>query len=82
MKMRPNFMSVAGYDGMAAIYLALGKTGGDPEAGKFMAAIKGAKWASPRGIVQTVYVRRTELVDGKICNVEFDKFPDRKDPGK
>ena len=91
-KVRPNFMSVAGYDGMAAIYLALKKTGGDPEVGKFMAAIKGEKWESPRGmiaidgdtrdIVQTVYVRRTELVNGKIYNVEFDKFPAQKDPGK
>lgn len=89
---RPNFMSVAGYDGMAAIYLALKKTGGDPEVGKFMAAIKGAKWESPRGmisidpdtrdVVQTVYIRRTQLVNGKIYNVEFDKFPDQKDPGK
>jgi branched-chain amino acid transport system substrate-binding protein len=91
-KDRPNFMSVAGYDGMAAIYLALKKTGGDPEVTKFMAAVKGLKWESPRGmisidpetrdIVQTVYVRRTEMVDGKIYNVEFDKFPEQKDPGK
>jgi branched-chain amino acid transport system substrate-binding protein len=91
-KDRPNFMSVAGYDGMAAIYLALKKTGGDPEVTKFMAAVKGLKWESPRGmisidpetrdIVQTVYVRRTEMVDGKIYNVEFDKFTDQKDPGK
>jgi branched-chain amino acid transport system substrate-binding protein len=91
-KIRPNFMSVAGYDGMAAIYLALKKTGGDAEVGKFMAAVKGAKWESPRGmisidpetrdIVQTVYIRRTEAVNGSIYNVEFDKLPDQKDPGK
>lgn len=89
---RPNFMSVAGYDGMAAIYLALKKTGGDASVDKFMAALKGAQWESPRGmvsidpetrdVVQTVYVRRTELVNGKIYNVEFDKFTDQKDPGK
>lgn len=91
-KLRANYMSIAGYDGMAAIYLALKKTGGDAEVGKFMAAIKGEKWESPRGtvsidpatrdIVQTVYIRRAESVDGKIVNVEFDKFPDQKDPGK
>lgn len=91
-KVRPNFMAVAGYDGMAAIYAALKKTGGDAEVGKFMAAIKGEKWESPRGtmmidadtrdVVQTVYVRRTEMVGGKIYNVEFDKYPDQKDPGK
>jgi branched-chain amino acid transport system substrate-binding protein len=91
-KHRANFMAVAGYDGMAAIYLALKKTGGDASADKFMAAVKGAKWESPRGsisidpetrdIVQTVYVRKVEMVNGKIYNVEFDKFPDQKDPGK
>jgi branched-chain amino acid transport system substrate-binding protein len=91
-KDRPNFMAVAGYDGMAAIYLALKKTGGDASVDKFMAAIKGEKWESPRGpisidadtrdVIQTVYVRRTEMVNGKIYNVEFDKFMDQKDPGK
>jgi branched-chain amino acid transport system substrate-binding protein len=91
-KSRPNFMAVAGYDGMAAIYQALTKTKGDASPDAFMAAIKGAKWESPRGmisidpetrdIIQTVYVRRTEMVHGKIYNVEFDKFPDQKDPGK
>jgi branched-chain amino acid transport system substrate-binding protein len=91
-KGRPNFMAVAGYDGMAAIYQALTKTGGDAGVDKFMAAVKGAKWESPRGpisidpetrdVVQTVYVRRTEMVNGKIYNVEFDKFLDQKDPGK
>jgi branched-chain amino acid transport system substrate-binding protein len=91
-KGRPNFMSVAGYDGMAAIYLALNKTGGNPDPVKFVDALKGAKWESPRGmisidpdtrdIVQTVYIRRTEMVNGKIESIEFDKFPDQKDPGK
>lgn len=91
-KMRPNYMSVAGYDGMAAIYLALNKTGGDAEAGKFIGALKGAKWESPRGtisidpntrdVVQTVYIRRTEMINGSPYSVEFDKFPDQKDPGK
>ena len=91
-KARPNFMSVAGYDGMALIYHALKKNNGDASVDKFMAAVKGAKWESPRGqisidpetrdVVQTVYVRRTEMVGGKIYNVEFDKFADQKDPGK
>jgi branched-chain amino acid transport system substrate-binding protein len=77
---------------MAAIYLALKKTGGDASVDKFIPAIRGAKWESPRGmvsidpdtrdVVQTVYIRRTDLVDGKIYNVEFDKMPDQKDPGK
>jgi branched-chain amino acid transport system substrate-binding protein len=91
-KLRPNFMACAGYDGMAAIAEALKKTGGSVDAEKFLAALKGMRLMSPRGpitidpetrdIVQTVYIRRVERVDGLLYNVEFDKYPDVKDPGK
>src|SRR5207248_6694597 len=50
-KLRPNFMAVGGYDGMAAIYEALKKTGGSTDADKLMAAFKGMKIASPRGAI-------------------------------
>ncbi len=89
---RPNFMSVGGYDGMALIDLALQKTGGDASEDKFIAAAKGLSWISPRGpvsidpetrdIVQTIYIRRVERVDGRLQNVEFDKIEAFKDPGK
>jgi len=91
-RLRPNFMAAAGYDGMAAIYEALKKTGGSTDAEKLIAAMKGMKIASPRGpimidpetrdVVQTVYIRKVEKVGGGLYNVEFDKFPDQKDPGK
>ena len=91
-KMRPNFMAAAGYDGMALIFEALRKTNGSTDADKLLAAMKGAKWTSPRGpvmidpetrdIVQTVYIRKVEKVGNELYNVEFDKFPDQKDPGK
>jgi len=91
-KLRPNFMACAGYDGMAAIAEALKKTGGSTDAERFVGALKGLKLMSPRGpimvdpetrdIVQTVYIRRVEKIDGLLYNVEFDKFPDVKDPGK
>jgi len=91
-KMRPNFMAAAGYDGMALIFEALKKTNGSTDADKLLAAMKGAKWTSPRGpvmidpetrdIVQTVYIRKVEKVGNELYNVEFDKFPDQKDPGK
>src|SRR5437867_146850 len=65
-KLRPNFMAAGGYDGMAAIYEALKKTGGSTDAEKVMAALKGLKLVSPRGpimidpetrdVVQTVYI--------------------------
>ncbi|MEO8848224.1 MAG: ABC transporter substrate-binding protein [Casimicrobiaceae bacterium] len=91
-KMRPNFMAVAGYDGMAAIYAALTKTGGSTDGDKIIAAMKGMKIDSPRGpisidpetrdVIQTMYIRKVEKVNGQLYNVEFDKFPDQKDPGK
>ena len=89
--MRPNFHSVGGYDGMHLIYEALKKTGGDTDGEKLVAAMKGMSWQSPRGpmsidpatrdVVQTVYIRKVEMQDGKPFNVEFDKFDSVKDPG-
>jgi branched-chain amino acid transport system substrate-binding protein len=32
--------------------------------------------------VQTVYIRKVEKRDGKLANVEFDRIPNVKDPGK
>jgi len=89
--MRPNFMSVGGYDGMHLIYEALRKTGGATDGEKVVEAMKGMAWTSPRGpmsidaatrdVVQNVYIRKCELVDGKLFNVEFDKVEQFKDPG-
>src|SRR5213078_3384867 len=91
-KLRPNFMAAAGYDGMALIYEALKKTNGSTDGDKLVAAMKGMKLTSPRGpitidpetrdVVQTVYIRKVEKTGGGLYNVEFDKFPDQKDPGK
>jgi len=91
-KDRPNFMSVAGYDGMHLIAEVLKKTGGNADGDAFVAAARGMKWMSPRGpvqidpatrdIVQTVYIRKVEKVGGKLQNVEFDQVPEFKDPGK
>ena len=91
-KDRPNYMSVAGYDGMHLIAEVLKKTNGNTDADKFVEAAKGMSWMSPRGkisidpatrdIVQTVYIRKTEKVAGKLQNVEFDQIADFKDPGK
>ena len=90
--MRPNFMAVGGYDGMAAIYEVLRKLNGKMDADQAMEVLKGLKLASPRGAlvidretrdpIQTVYVRRVEKVDGRLYNVEFEKFANVKDPSK
>jgi len=89
--MRPNFMSVGGYDGMHVIYAALRKAGPDATGKQLVEAMKGLEWTSPRGpvsidpetrdIVQNVYLRRTEKVHGELYNIEFDKVEKVKDPG-
>jgi len=89
---RPNFMAVAAYDGMGAIYDVANKLGGKIDGEKAMAVLKGMKINSPRGpitidpqtrdVVQTVYIRKVEKVNGELYNVEFDKFENVKDPGK
>jgi len=57
-----------------------------------IAAAKGMKWESPRGpmmidpetrdVVETIYIRRVEKVDGKLVNVDIDKVENVKDPVK
>lgn len=89
---RPNFMAVAAYDGMNAIYQVSQKLNGKIDGDKAMALLKGMKIQSPRGpisidpatrdVVQTVYVRKVENVNGQPYNVEFDQFANQKDPGK
>jgi len=89
---RPNFMGVGGYDGMAAMAEVVKKVGVPVDGDKAMEVLKQVKLVSPRGpiaidpatrdIVQTVYIRRVQKVGGEYYNVEFDKFPDVKDPGK
>ncbi|MDB5407467.1 MAG: branched-chain amino acid transporter periplasmic protein [Rhodospirillales bacterium] len=88
----PDFFSVGAYDGMALIYEALKKTGGKADGDSLIAAAKGTKWESPRGpmaidpdtrdVVENVYIRRVEKVDGHLQNVEFDKVENVKDPVK
>ena len=89
--MRPNFMAVGGYDGMRVIIEGLKATkGAGGEA--LVNAMKGQIFESPRGqvlidaqtrdIVQDVYIRKVERVDGKLYNVEFDVQKFVKDPGK
>jgi hypothetical protein len=90
--MRPGFMAVSGYDGMHLIYEALKKTGGKTDGDALIEAMKGMKWESPRGpisidpetrdIVQNVYIRKVEKVDGELYNVEFQTFEAVKDPAR
>src|SRR4029453_16850358 len=91
-KRNPDVFSIGGWDGMHLIYEALKKTGGKADGDALIGAAKGMKWESPRGpisidpntrdILQNVYIRRVEKVDGAIRNVEFDTIENVKDPAK
>jgi branched-chain amino acid transport system substrate-binding protein len=90
--MRPNFISLGGYDGMHLIYQALGKTGGKIDGETLINAMKGMKWESPRGpisidpdtreIVQNIYMGKVEKVNGELYTVQFATFEAVKDPLK
>jgi branched-chain amino acid transport system substrate-binding protein len=89
---RANFISVGGYDGMHLIYSALQQTNGNTDADTVVGAMKSMKWESPRGpisidpetrdIVQNVYIRKVEKVQGEPWAIEFETFPAVKDPLK
>jgi branched-chain amino acid transport system substrate-binding protein len=84
--------SIGGWDGMHLIYEALKKTGGKADGDSLIAAAKGMNWESPRGpisidpdtrdIVQNVYIREVQKINGKAQNVEVDKIENVKDPAK
>ena len=92
-KSTPNFFSVGGWDGMAAVFDVIKQTKGKFNGDEAMAIMKNWKNPdSPRGpisidpntrdIVQNVFIRRTEMKDGKLVNTELVTIPDVKDPWK
>ncbi|HML13948.1 MAG TPA: ABC transporter substrate-binding protein [Xanthobacteraceae bacterium] len=88
----PDFLSADGWDGAAAVFDIIKRTQGKFDGDQAMAILKGWKHESPRGpimidpetrdIIQNVYMRRTQMKDGKLANVEFDTIPNVKDPWK
>jgi branched-chain amino acid transport system substrate-binding protein len=90
--LRPNLVAVHAYDGMHVIYDALKKTGGATDGANLVDAMKGLSFVSPRGpvtidpgtreMIQNVYIRKVERVDGELYNVEFATIPNFKDPSK
>lgn len=89
--MRPDLMSVGGYDGMHLIYSALKQAGSMASGDELLEAMKGMSWISPRGpitidpetrdVVHNVYLRRAEKVGDEIYNIEFAKIDNVRDPG-
>jgi branched-chain amino acid transport system substrate-binding protein len=90
--LRPNLMAVQAYDGMHLIYEALKKTNGATDGDGLVAAMKGMSWISPRGpitidpatreVIQNIYIRKVERLDGQLYNIEFATIPNYKDPSK
>lgn len=86
-----NFVAAATYDAIHAIYDVVEKQKGDTNPEKSMELMKQIKFESPRGpieidpatrdIIQNIYFRKAEKVDGKVVNVEFATIPNVKDPG-
>ena len=89
---RPNVVAVSAYDGMTLIARALEATKGATDGTALVEAMKGMKWDSPRGpvqidpatrdIVQNIYMRKVERLDGELHNVEFETYPAVKDPAR
>ena len=83
--LHPDFMSVAGYDGMAGIYKVIDQLGGTIDGDKAMAVFKGMAFESPRGaikiepdtrdITQSIYIRQVERQNGELVNKEIYEFP-------
>jgi len=89
----PDFFSVDGWDGMAMIFDLVKSTKGKFTADEAMAFL--SHWKNPdsprgpimvdpqtRDIVQNIYIRRVEKVDGKLADVEIATIPMVKDPWK
>jgi len=86
---QPNFMAVAAYDGMAAIFEAARRQNGDlADSAKTLDILSGLQFESPRGkividpktrdITQAVYIRRVDTHGGRLENVEFETIADVK----
>jgi branched-chain amino acid transport system substrate-binding protein len=89
----PDFFSVDGWDGMAAIFDLIKATKGKFTADEAMAFL--SHWKNPdsprgpieidpntRDIVQNIYIREVKKIDGKLANVEIATIPMVKDPWK
>ena len=88
----PDFMAVAGYDGMAAIVAAIKATGGKLDGDKAVEALKGWKYASPRGpisidpatrdIIMNEYLSQAAFQNGRVVQKNIGKIEAVKDACK
>ncbi len=88
----PSFYALDAFDGMAAIFHVVIEQKGVMDPDRTMALLKGWKHDSPRGpfmidpetrdIVQNVYLRRVDKIDGTLRDTEIETIPMVKDPWK
>ena len=88
----PDFFSVQGWDGMAAIHEVVRRLNGKIDADQALSVLKGWKFNSPRGpimidpetrdIVQNQYLRRGEKRGTMLANGEFETLEMVADPWK
>jgi len=86
----PEFTSVAVYDALQAIYKVVAEQRGTLDPDKTMQLVRGLKIESPRGpieidpqtreIIQNIYIRRVDKVNGRLQNTEIAVFPAVRDP--
>ena len=85
---RMGWVAISSWDAMRLIYDGVAAQAGQKfDADKFMAFVRGRSFESPRGpvtidksngdIVQNVYIRRVEKVNGVLQNVEFETYKDQ-----
>jgi branched-chain amino acid transport system substrate-binding protein len=88
---QPSFYPVVAYDVLHAIHDVIVAQDGKLTPERSMELLRNSKFESPRGpiaidpetreVVQTIYLRKVEKVNGQLTNVEFEAIPDVKDPG-
>jgi branched-chain amino acid transport system substrate-binding protein len=87
----PDFSAVEEYDALHAVWnVALALKGDFSNPDRVMEVVRGMTFESPRGpvmvdastrdLVQNVVLRRLEMVNGQLENVEFETIPMVKDP--
>jgi branched-chain amino acid transport system substrate-binding protein len=88
----PNVATIFAWDGMQVLFHMIEATDGKLDGEKAIAAAKGYKWESPRGpveidaktrdVIENVYIRKVEKVDGALGNITVATYPNVKDPWK
>jgi branched-chain amino acid transport system substrate-binding protein len=91
-KAEPDIASVGAWDGIHLIYEALAALGAHAPGIKYIEFMEGKKLDSPRGpimidpkerdVIQNIYIRKVEKVNGELTNVNIDEIPMVKDPWK